>query len=264
MKIVTIAKPDVRTRWQGVPAGVKIVRDIEFKMAGKRRLLLDIYLPEAPKGLVPVVVWFCGGGWRGMSRFGPPVVSAWLAGHGFAVIGADYRVSGEAQFPAAVDDGCDVVRWVRRHGKKQGLDAQRVGTWGDSAGGHLAALVGLKMKVQAVAAYCPPTDLAAMADREFVPQFIGGTPAEKPGAYALASPVTHVRRGAPPHLIAHGTEDKTVPFEQATRYAALLDGVGADVTLVRFPGVGHDSATLYSAWQMKRIAAKFFGAWLKS
>ena len=262
MKTITSTKPTIQTRWQGVPPGVKIVRDIEFKVAGQRRLLLDIYLPEAPKQPVPVVVWFCGGGWRGMSRFGPPVVSAWLAGHGFAVIGADYRVSGEAKFPAAVEDCCDVVRWVRRHGKKHGLDPKRVGTWGDSAGGHLAAIVGLKMKVQAVAAFCPPTDLALMADKVFVPEFIGGTPAEKLRKYAAASPVTHVRRGAPPHLIVHGTEDKTVPFEQATRYAALLDDVGADVTLVRFPGVGHDSATLYSALQMKRIVARFFSRYL--
>jgi acetyl esterase/lipase len=275
MKTITITKPTVRTRWQGLPAGVKIVRGIEFKVAGQRRLLLDIYLPEAPGAAVPlrsgtpsrtaslpVVIWFCGGGWRGMSRFGPPVVSAWLAGHGFAVIGADYRVSGEAKFPAAVEDCCDVVRWVRRHGKKHGLDPKRIGTWGDSAGGHLAAIVGLKMKVQAVAAYCPPTELALMPI-DVVQEFIGGTPAKKPRAYAAASPVTHVRRGAPPHLIVHGTEDKTVPFEQATRYAALLDDVGADVTLVRFPGVGHDSATLYSALQMKRMVARFFETWLK-
>ena len=281
MHTITISKPTIHTRWQGIPAGIQVIRSIEFKRIGKRRLLLDIYMPEAPgkaepqavplrsgtpsrSAAVPVVVWFCGGGWRGMSRFGPPVVSAWLAGHGFAVIGADYRVSGEAKFPAAVDDCCDVVRWVRRHGKKHQLDPRRIGTWGDSAGGHLAALVGLKTKVQAVAAYCPPTDLALMVDKVFVPEFIGGTPAEKPRAYAAASPVTHVRRGAPSHLIAHGTEDKTVPFEQATRYAARLDAVGTEVTLVRFPGVGHDSATLYSALQMKRIVAQFFCRHLKA
>jgi acetyl esterase/lipase len=262
MKTITIAKPTVRTRWQGIPAGVKIIRDIEFKVVGDRRLLLDIYMPEAPKQPVPVVIWICGGGWRGMSRFGPPVVSAWLAGHGFAVIGADYRVSGEATFPAAVEDCCDVVRWVRKQGKKHQLDPQHIGTWGDSAGGHLAALTGLKMKTQAVCAFCPPTELALMADRDFVAPFIGGMPEQKPREYKLASPVTLVRRGAPPHLLVHGTADDCVPFDQSVWYAARLEAVGTAVTFVRFPGLGHNCEVLYGAEEIKPVVTKFFQRWL--
>lgn len=261
MAVITIQHPTVRTRWQGLPAGVQIVRSIEFKKVGDRSLLLDIYMPEKPVKPLPVVAWYCGGGWRGMSRFGPPVVSAWLAGLGYAVIGADYRVSGEAKFPAAVEDCVDVVRWVRRHGRKHNLDSKRIGVWGDSAGGHLAAMVGLTAKTQAVCAYCPPTDLASMP-RDFVEQFIGGQPSDMPDVYAQASPVTWVRRGAPPHLLAHGMDDTLVPFDQSVRYMARLKAAGAEVTLVRFPGVKHASDVLYGAEEMKRIVTRFFGRWL--
>ena len=137
-----------------VPDRVHTHPGIEYAaVLGYRPLLLDLYLPDpgASPGQAPVVLFLHGGGWGLGSRteVGPPF-DDWqpsfferLAQAGFAVASADYRLSGEARFPAQLHDAKAAVRWLRRNAGEYQLDGDRIVAWGASAGGHLAALLGL-------------------------------------------------------------------------------------------------------------------------
>ena len=134
----------------------RVLSGIEFARAGddgSRPLLLDLYLPGAEGGAAPrpAVVHFHGGGWRTGERssLGPVLdgfgISAFemLTDAGFVVVSADYRLSQEAHFPAQLQDAKAAVRWLRNHAADYNVDPDRIYAWGDSAGGHLASLVGL-------------------------------------------------------------------------------------------------------------------------
>lgn len=130
------------------PADVSVSRALPFAaIPGYRPLELDLYRPPAADPL-PVVIYLHGGGWRqgtraaaspGFRDWNPGVLTR-LAAAGFAVVSADYRLSGEARFPAQLEDVYRAVDWVATAGKAHGADPSRVLLWGDSAGGHLAAL----------------------------------------------------------------------------------------------------------------------------
>src|SRR6266516_470021 len=213
-------------------APVRRVPDVVYgEVPGYRPLELDLYLPEAT-GPLPVIVHVHGGGWRRGSRRHPlpalgPGFYDDLAGQGFAVAAIDYRLSGEARFPAPLEDVRTAIGWVGDHGASYGLDPGRVFGWGDSAGGHLALLAALTgdtvhgamgpgSGVQGVVAWFPVPDLAR-----------------------LASPVAHASAAAPPVLLMHGAADDLVPPAQSVRLAGALRAAGATVELELVPGATH-------------------------
>jgi acetyl esterase/lipase len=225
-------------------------RDIVFaEHPGFRPLALDAHLPDAASA--PVVIFLHGGGWRQGSRrtfwpgmsdaaaFGRIVAAEW------AVVSVDYRLSGEAVFPAQLDDVRAALDWVRTEGVRRfGLDAARIVLWGESAGAHLAALVGLTDDgVRGVVDWYGPSDLRTLPQnvdevtRE--ESLLGGKVADLPDRALAASPVAHVHEGAPPFLIAHGDADRFVPVGQSTALAEALRGVGAEATLQTVPDVDH-------------------------
>jgi acetyl esterase/lipase len=237
-------------------------RAVEFgAVPGFRPLLLDLYRPDGPTP--PLVVFLHGGGWRVGSRgtFGPvyadwsPSPFARLAGHGVAVASLDYRLSGEARFPAPLEDVTAGLRWLRDHAGCVGVAASRGVLWGESAGGHLAALLGLAdPDVLAVVDWYGPADLTTLADdataggvsavdpaapgsREAL--LLGAAPSADPERAGAASPVAHVHPGAPAFLLRHGTADRLVPHRQSERLAAALESAGADVHLDLVPGADH-------------------------
>jgi len=238
----------------------RVIRDIPFAAdAGFRPLALDLHLPsdEVARPL-PVVVELHGGGWlRGSRReFTPLLTDAesfdLITAAGFAVVAADYRLSGEARFPAQLDDVRRALAWVAGAGAEYGLDADRVVLWGGSAGGTLAALVGLEpgARVRGVIAWYGPSDLFAMEahtrslgvdapgeSRE--DRWLGGWVAEIPDAARAASPVSHVHAAAPPFHLAHGEADDAVPLAQSESLAAALRAVGVEAELVVEPAAGH-------------------------
>jgi acetyl esterase/lipase len=143
-----------------MPGEVRALGGIEYAtVLGYRPLLLDLYLPEPGAGAgrgeadppLPVVLFLHGGGWGlGTRAHVAPAFDDWrpsfferLARAGFAVASADYRLSGEARFPAQLHDVKAAVRWLRRNAAEHGLDGDKIVAWGASAGGHLAALLGL-------------------------------------------------------------------------------------------------------------------------
>lgn len=240
-------------------ATVRRVPDIRYgEVLGFRPLELDLYLPPGLGGPAPVVVYVHGGGWqRGSRRDPPPLLDAdfydQIAAHGLAVAAVDYRLSGEARFPAPLEDVRAAVDWVRENASAYGLDAGRVFLWGDSAGGHLALLAALTgAAVRGVVAWFPVTDLAGMpsdlAAAGGVPdtgpdsreaRLLGAPAASVRDLARQAGPVTHAHPGAPPVLLVHGTADDLVPAAQSVRLAEALRRAGAQVELELVPGASH-------------------------
>ena len=215
---------------------------------GYRPLRLDLHVP-AGAGPWPLVVWVHGGAWRNGDRKSLPDTYGSLGffdriqRRGYAVASVDYRLSAEATFPAQLDDVRAAIRWLRENAADRRLDPGRFATWGESAGGHLAAMAALVAdgpEVHAVVDWYGPSDLSVMdsgdADDPGT-QLLGGT--RSPEAVALASPVEHAHMGAPPFLCVHGTGDQIVPYSQSEHLAAVLHAYGVRCDLHPVPGADH-------------------------
>jgi acetyl esterase/lipase len=244
---------------------------------GFRPLLLDLYLPAAGPDPAPLVVFMHGGGWlRGDRSMVSPSFASWqpgpltrLAADGFAVASVDYRLSGEARFPAQLEDVSAAVDWLAGQAGQYGFDADRIVLWGESAGAHLAALLGLRSagsRVRGVVDWYGPADLIALDEQVGAAgaltddpldsreaRLLGAPVGQVPELARAASPLSQVRAGAPPFLIAHGTADRNVPFAQSEALAAALAEAGADVRLEAVDGADHmwigvaDLTPLYDA-----------------
>ncbi|MFG1765361.1 alpha/beta hydrolase fold domain-containing protein [Micromonospora parva] len=240
-------------------------RDIVVnEVPGFRPLTLDLVVPVAARQPVPVLVWIHGGAWLFGSPKQPPEwlmeVDPFTAAirAGFAVASAQYRLSGEAHFPAQLDDVTAAVRWLRRHGDTLGVDRERIGVWGESAGGHLASMLALTgddqddTRVQAAVCWYAPSNLLTIQsqahpagtidhDAADSPEslLIGAPLAGNPELGRAASPITYVTGQAPPMLLVHGEEDLVVPVGQSEELAAALTAAGAQVELSVVRGADH-------------------------
>jgi acetyl esterase/lipase len=181
------------------------------------------------------------------------------------------------------------VRWIRARAKEYNFDRERVGVWGASAGGHLAALLGTtggmkavegnvggnleeSSRVQAVCDFFGPATLEAAAfagtaggrppaGLDMVRQLLGGTPEDKPQLARLASPLAHVTRDDPPFLIVHGSKDLLVSPRQSELLAAALRKAGVEVTLHVVKDAGHGMGVRTA--EVDRMVAAFFAKHLK-
>ncbi len=228
---------------------------VEFgSIEGFRPLQLDLYLPERRSSPSPAIVYFHGGGWAvgTRRRFGrafkswSPSALARLAAAGFAVITVDYRLSSEATFPAQIDDAKAAVRWLRTNAEELHVDVDRIVAWGESAGGQLAALLGLTGHrdtaddVCAVISWYAPMDLRNGSDPDSAEsKMLGGTAVRQPEVAAAASPITHVHPAAPPFHIQHGRVDTLVPLGQSERMAEALRDTGVPVVFKTIEGSDH-------------------------
>src|SRR5262245_28724799 len=121
-----------KAKGPALPAGVNVHRDLEYARAGDKRLLLDLYLPEKGDRPLPLIIWVHGGGWAAGSK--DQVGAVRQLQRSYAVASVGYRLSGEAVFPAQIEDCKAAVRWLRAHAKEYGLDPEHFGAWGSSAG----------------------------------------------------------------------------------------------------------------------------------
>jgi acetyl esterase/lipase len=263
------------------PTGATVHSGLIYSLPnGYRPLELDVFVP-ATAGPVPCVVWIHGGAWLFGSRQQLPL--EWRAGSlfqaivdaGFAVATIDYRHSREAAFPAQLHDAAAALRYLAHFAPELGLDPERFALWGESAGGHLAALLALVTDpellgtdgvpaalpaVRAVVDFYGVADVDTMDDpsEAFGPEFVAelqavatgpawqpidvlleGSPWPNAEGRRLVSPVHHVRADAPPFLLIHGDDDRVVPIEQSEQLQAALQGVGATAEFVRVPGADH-------------------------
>jgi acetyl esterase/lipase len=228
---------------------VEVQRDLVYATYGSRQMHVDLYLPKAGAGPFPAVVYVHGGGWSGGNKSAFSRHAAHMATKGFVGACVEYRLSGEATYPAAIDDVRAAIRWLRAHAAKHRVRADRIGAAGGSAGGHLVALAGVTGKgdtaVQAVAAFNPAVDFLDFGKRagnngtNSVAKFLGKTYAEDPKLWESASPLALVRKNAPPFLFLHGTADPTVPYKQSTDMQAALKKLGVRAELFSAPDAVH-------------------------
>ena len=272
------------------PEGVRVQRDVPYAGTDNPRQCVDLILPEKPagEGPLPVIVWIHGGGWRGGDkRGGTRQLAALVASGNYAGVSVGYRLSDEATWPAQIHDCKAAIRWIRANAKKHNFDAQRIGVWGSSAGGHLVAMLGTsggvkdlegdlgdqadrKSTVSCVVDYFGPTELLTMSlypsridhDSPDSPEslLVGGPLKENKQAARSASPLAYVSDDDPPILIVHGTEDQLVPLNQSERLDTALRQAGVDVTFIRVDGGGHGG---FDSQELLRRVGQFFDKHLR-
>ncbi len=251
---------------QVLPPGVRMYQNQRYGPHGEGNLL-DLYLPPRSSTPFPVIVWIHGGGWMlGAKEHWPAIC---LVDKGFAVASINYRLTDEAIYPAQIHDCKAAVRWLRTNAKKLKLDPERIGAWGSSAGGHLAALLGtssdvaelegtqkrsaISSRVQAVCDWCGPTDLEKFSPfqasfpgqppdcpEQIVTKLLGGPVGQRKALTARANPITYASKKSPPFLIMHGDRDELVPFAQSKLLEAALREAGAKVEFRAIPGARHE------------------------
>jgi acetyl esterase/lipase len=264
------AYPDRVTKF---PDGVTSLADVTYStLPGFRPLAIDIYMPKKGGAPKPLILYIHGGGWMGghtrqsaaFSNF--PAVLAKLASEGFVVASVEYRLSGEAPFPAQLQDARAAIRFLKAGASKYGIDASRVGVWGGSAGGHLAALTALSCGatsmdpapaparsecVQAAVTWYGVFDFAPMLARQAV---TAGNPALNPAENALlrctpttctpeavraVSPASYIDAKDPPFLLIHGEKDVVVPVAQSRDAEAAMKAAGMSVEAIYIAGADH-------------------------
>ena len=228
-------------------------------------LYLDMLRPSPLlRTPAPAVIYVNGVAWSEGARSSGlfPWLNPLLAAHGFITVSITYRLSRLAPFPAQIYDVKAAVRWLRAHADQYQINPERIGVWGDSAGGQLAALLGVtgdvpdlegscgspeySSWVQAVVARCAPYDFLRPGGELIndapspVTQLFGGMVSEREELMRLASPISHVHPDAPPFQIVHGTLDETISFEQAERFVSALGAVGSEVDFLPIPGGYHN------------------------
>ena len=251
--------------------GVRIFRDVEYAQVGTQSLKLDLHLPRE-KARSPLIVWVHGGAWRSGSKTDMPLGKT--VEEGYAVASVDYRLSTEAKFPAQVHDLKAAIRFLRGHGNKWALPAQKIVIAGNSAGAHLAALAGVSnghaglegdvgndraqsSDVQGIISFYGGANLTTILKQSTphglkvrVPALellLGGQPDDLPTLASLASPVFHVSRSDPPLLLLHGDQDPQMPINQSHELCGAYQKVGAPVQFEVVHGAGHGGEAFYDS-----------------
>jgi acetyl esterase/lipase len=254
--------------------GRKMWRDVAYATpAGFRPLMLDLVLPKGT-GPFPLVVFIHGGAWlSGHPNVSNPTYRKLdyvnqMVNAGFAVSCISYRFTSEGKFPMQLHDCKSAIRFLRNRAEIFNIDPERIAAMGDSAGGHLASMVGLtngnaalegdigdkpgSSAVKAVINWFGPAELLTMEQQSIgrelgskdapdsaESRLVGGTLQDHKAEAIAASPLTYVTPQAPPFLIQHGTVDRLVAYQQSQSLADALAGAGCDVTLNLIEGADH-------------------------
>lgn len=240
------------------PGGVIGLPDVVYsQIPGFRSLRLDMYLPSDTTALHPMVMYIHGGGWQnGHSRQSGafedwPATLAMIASRGYVVTSINYRLGGEAVFPAAIQDVKTALRWLRAHADEYGIDKDKFLVWGASAGGHLAALAGTSCGIAELEPVNLPDELAAESDCVQatigwygIYDLSGMGQGGGPGGYFAgqlkeASPATYVDESDGAFLLIHGSEDPVINFQQAIDFNDLLKANNVQSSVHIIQGVAH-------------------------
>ena len=285
--VTTVPSPTVPSAGQPGSPPAAAYSNVAYASTSSSQVL-DIWMPDGATGPVPLVIFVHGGAFAGgdksMDVESGNVASVLAAG--YAAASLNYRLSGEARFPAAVQDVKAAVRFLRANASQYGLDPDRFAAWGASAGGHLVAMigttgdqetvlddpslgnVGVSSAVQAVVDFFGPTDFLQM-DAQFgsappaackgqvraydsadspVSLFLGAAIQTVPDQAAAANPITYIAtaKTLPVFLIAHGDSDCEVPNQQSQILHEALQAAGARATFNLVRGAGHDEGIFAS------------------
>lgn len=259
-------------------------RDVEYSNVGQRTAM-DIVRPRAAAAEPrPAVVLVHGGGFRAGNRESYLPMAIKLAQQGYVAATVSYRLSPRNQFPAAVHDVKAAVRYLRANAAKLGIDPERIGAMGGSAGGHLVLMLGLtagveefegsgpnrefSSRVTCVADYYGPTDFTQSYSKsvdaaQVLPMFLGGDLDHNRPIHIRSSPLNWVTPNAAPILALHGTQDTYVAYEQSVWLIERLLAAGVPAELETLSGAGHG----FKGADAERADARtfaFFDKYLKS
>jgi acetyl esterase/lipase len=267
---------------------IVVVHDLRYRDGASPHWRLDLAMKKDRSGKPrPAIVVIHGGGWRegdkssfASREHGVPGNIVDFAALGFVAVTINYRMSGEAPFPAALEDCKCAVRWLRAHAREYHVDPERVGAYGNSAGGHLAMLLGMVGKdaglegdgpfpnesslVQAAASDSGPIDLLEQYQqgqlRQVVGDFLGGPPEGKRAeVYRMASPAQWITPRTAPLLLIYGGADTQVPVETADQFVGALGRAGLkDVSYYRLAYVDHCPHSLVRIPMMTLVVNEFF------
>ncbi len=253
----------------GSLASIKKFKNLAYVNQGHERHRLDLYLPQSQVSStkLPLIIWVHGGGWKNGSKDGFAHLNPLLE-RGLAVASINYRLSHHATFPAQIHDCKAAVRFLRKNAQRFGLNPEKFGVWGSSAGGHLVSLlgtsgevselegdlgtVGVSSRVQAVCDWFGPTDFLKMNEQAGAtgkinhdapgsPEslLVGAPIQDEPKKTRKLNPIEYVTADDPTFLIMHGDQDRLVPFQQSQMLNDALKAVGVSTTLVLVQGAGH-------------------------
>lgn len=255
-------------------AGIAVVEDVRYDTVDGVPVFLDVCLPpdtdiSQPR---PALISVHGGSWTRGDKAAPGwrAVCTWLASEGFATFSLNYRLAPKHVFPAAITDVAAAVEWMREPEQlnRFGIDPERIGAFGGSAGGNLVSLLGVTgsgpltagSRVAAVATLSGPMDLTgAHATDSFKPvqlSYLGCTHYAACTSAEAASPQFHIDASDPPFLIAHSTEEM-IPLGQATQFVEELRGAGVDADFVTVDGDLHALELLDETLSIRVL--EFFG-----
>lgn len=254
-----------------VEAGIEVQAGIPYAANGNPRQTLDVYLPQrrSARTPLPVIVFIHGGGWVGGSKAaGRAVLQPWVASGNYIGVSVNYRLAGEARWPAQIHDCKAAIRWLRANAGRLGIEPAKIGVVGISAGGTLATLLGtsggvadlegavgphagedsrvtcvlnyfgrLNFLAEPASARAAPSQAEALAGR--LRSLFGGSLEDRVDLARRGSPVTHVSADDAPVLTFHGTRDELVPIVQAEEFDAAVRRAGGSHLLVRMLGAGH-------------------------
>lgn len=264
---------------------VKIVKDLTY-LESDREEKFDLYTPENLKEnqTCPGIVIIHGGGWTSgdKSWLREENIGTTLAGHGYVCISINYLLSkGQKTWPANLHDCKKAVQFLRVNAEKYNISSDKIGVIGGSAGGHLAAMVGvtgdvnelnpndlykgISSKVQAVIDLYGVNDFMTIKlDDNCISDFLGAARDKDPQIWKYASPVTHITKNDPPFLIMHGTADTTVDISQSIEFDKKLRNAGVESKLVIIEGAPHTFHLQPEQKDLRPIVLDFFDKHLKN
>lgn len=263
----------------------KKIANVKYAEVGDQTLALDLYLPTTKNA--PLIVWVHGGAWRAGSKDFMPLTA--LVEDGYAIASVDYRLSTVATFPALIHDCKGAIRWLRAHATEYGYNTHRIGIAGNSAGGHMVALIGTSngnkelegsvggntkqsSDVQAIVSYYGASNLTTILSQSTphglsvrapaLKLLLGNTPDKNETLAKLASPVFHVDKNDPPLLLLHGDQDPQMPINQSHELHAAYKARKLDVHFEVINGAAHGGKAFYDA-KRNALVKKFFDRTLR-
>ncbi len=260
---------------------VTIEEGVVFGTGGGRDLKLDIYTPPGNPTSAPGLLLVHGGGWSSGDRTQLRGYGVLVGRLGYVCVACEYRLSGEAPWPAQIHDVKAALRWMKANAKRLGIDPARIAVSGNSAGGHLSLMVGgtpnlpefegtggnpgIDTSVGAVISFYGPSDFGSDPNKVQggIAQLMGPNVTE--AALRGASPVAYTKAGYPPTLLIHGNGDELVDPEASFRVYRELAKAKVPVEIHMYEGLPHafDGSPVYGrqgAEIMANFLARHIGA----